>query len=47
VVSEHGTAMIWGHDSVGQAEQIIENVAHPSVRSELRAAGRDLGIRLR
>jgi len=47
VISEHGTAMIWGHDSVGQAEQIIENVAHPSVRSELRAAGRDLGIRLR
>jgi acyl-CoA hydrolase len=47
VVSEHGTATIWGHDSVAQAEQMIDNVAHPSARDELRAAGRDLGLRLR
>jgi len=47
VVSEHGTAAIWGHDSVGQAEQIINNVAHPAIRDHLHAAGRELGLRLR
>jgi acyl-CoA hydrolase len=46
IVSEHGTATIWGHDVTGQAEQIIEHVAHPSARQELRAAGRSLGLRL-
>ena len=28
----------------GQAEQIISQVAHPSVREELRQAGRELGL---
>jgi hypothetical protein len=37
-------AVIWGHDASGQAEQIISQVAHPSVREELRRAGRDLGL---
>jgi acyl-CoA hydrolase len=46
IVSEQGTAAIWGHDAGSQANQIIENVAHPSVRAELRRAGRDLGFRL-
>ena len=46
IVSEHGTAMIWGCDVTGQAEQIVEHVAHPSARQELRAAGRSLGLRL-
>jgi acyl-CoA hydrolase len=44
IVSEQGTAVIWGHDASGQAEQIISQVAHPSVREELRRAGRDLGL---
>lgn len=43
-VSEQGTAAIWGHDSSAQAEQIITHVAHPSVRDELREAGRALGF---
>ena len=46
IVSEQGTAVIWGHDASGQAEQIIGQVAHPSVREELRQAERDLGLRV-
>ena len=46
VVSEQGTATIWGHDAGTQAWQIIEHVAHPSVRDELRKAARGLGFRL-
>jgi hypothetical protein len=38
--------VIRGHDASGQAEQIVSQVAHPSVRDELRQAGRDLGLRL-
>jgi acyl-CoA hydrolase len=46
IVSDQGTAAIWGHDASSQAEQIIDRVAHPSAREELREAGRDLGFRL-
>jgi acyl-CoA hydrolase len=46
IVSEQGTATIWGNDASTQAEQIIDNVAHPSVRDELRVAGRELGFML-
>ncbi len=46
LVSEQGTAAIWGHDSSSQAEQIITQVAHPSAREELRTAGRELGFRV-
>jgi acyl-CoA hydrolase len=46
IVSEQGTAVIWGHDAVGQAGQIIGHVAHPSVRQQLREAGHALGLRL-
>jgi len=46
IVSEQGTAAIWGHDASGQAEQIITQVAHPRVRGELREAGRALGFRV-
>ena len=46
IVSDQGTAVIWGHDASGQAEQIISQVAHPSVREGLRQAGRDLGLRV-
>jgi acyl-CoA hydrolase len=44
IVSDQGAAAIWGHDASAQAEQIITQVAHPSVRDELRVAGRKLGF---
>jgi acyl-CoA hydrolase len=44
VVSDQGTAVIWGHDAVQQAEQIISQVAHPSARESLTEAGRRLGL---
>jgi len=44
IVSEQGTAAIWGHDASSQARQIIGQVAYPSVRGELQAAARDLGF---
>lgn len=46
VASEHGVAMIWGHDSEDQARDIIEHVAHPRVRDELRDAASRLGLRV-
>jgi acyl-CoA hydrolase len=46
IVSEQGTAAIWGHDASEQASQIIGQVAHPSARDGLREAGRELGFRL-
>jgi acyl-CoA hydrolase len=46
IVSEQGTAAIWGHDASAQAEQIINQVAHPRIRDELREAGRELGFRV-
>ena len=46
IVSDQGTAAIWGHDAAAQAEQIIAQVAHPSVRDGLREAGRELGFRV-
>ena len=47
IISEQGTAAIWGNDAATQARQIIDQVAHPSVRDELREAGRGLGFQLR
>ncbi len=44
IVSEQGTAAIWGHDASSQAGQIIGRIAHPSVRDELRQAASDLGF---
>ena len=44
IVSEQGTAAIWGNDATMQAAQIIGQVAHPDARDELLAAGRDLGF---
>ena len=43
-VSEQGTAAIWGHDASSRADQIIGQVAHPSVREKLRHAARDQGF---
>jgi acyl-CoA hydrolase len=45
-VSEHGVAAIWGHDAGEQAQQIIDRVAHPDAREELRVRGRELGFAL-
>ncbi|GAA3939149.1 acetyl-CoA hydrolase/transferase C-terminal domain-containing protein [Actinomadura viridis] len=47
IVSEQGTAAVWGHDASAQAQQIVDRVAHPSVREELREEGRRLGFALR
>jgi len=46
IVSEQGAATVWGYDAGEQAGQIIDRVAHPSVRDDLRKAARDLGFRL-
>jgi acyl-CoA hydrolase len=47
IVSEQGTATIWGNDAATQAQQMVDHVAHPDVRDELRVAGRSLGFPLR
>jgi acyl-CoA hydrolase len=44
VISEHGAAAIWGYDAATQARHIIDNVAHPRARDQLRAAAAELGI---
>ncbi|WP_067814975.1 acetyl-CoA hydrolase/transferase family protein [Actinomadura kijaniata] len=44
VVSEQGTATIWGRDAAEQARQLIDHVAHPDARDGLREAGRALGF---
>ena len=46
VVSEQGMATIWGRDTDAQARAIIDHVAHPSVRDELRSAAGPLGLRV-
>lgn len=45
IVSEHGAATIWGEDADGQARQLIDQVADPRARDDLRAAARQLGLR--
>ncbi|GAA3455134.1 acetyl-CoA hydrolase/transferase family protein [Dactylosporangium matsuzakiense] len=47
IVTEQGTAQIWGRDCVEQAQQILDHAAHPSARDDLRTAGRRLGLPLR
>jgi acyl-CoA hydrolase len=44
IVSENGAAAVWGYDQDEQAGHLISDVAHPSVRDELRTAGRALGL---
>jgi acyl-CoA hydrolase len=46
VVSEQGTARVWGHDANEQARAIVDHVAHPDARDELRESGRRLGFAL-
>ncbi|SNT38188.1 Acyl-CoA hydrolase [Actinomadura meyerae] len=47
IVSEQGTATIWGEDSLSQAQQLVDRVAHPDARDGLREQGRELGFPLR
>jgi acyl-CoA hydrolase len=47
IVTEQGTAAIWGYDSVAQAQHILDDAAHPDARDELREAGREMGLPLR
>ncbi len=44
VVTEQGTAEMYGHDERTQARNLIEQAAHPSVRDELWAAAAELGL---
>ncbi len=44
IVTEQGTAEIWGNDERAQAANLIENAAHPDVRDELREEARALKL---
>lgn len=44
IVTENGTAAVWGLDEKEQAHALIEHAAHPRVRDELRAAAGRLGL---
>lgn len=43
IVTEHGTAPMFGHSGVDQARQLIEHAADPRARDELRDAARAAG----
>ncbi|HEX6869570.1 MAG TPA: acetyl-CoA hydrolase/transferase C-terminal domain-containing protein [Micromonosporaceae bacterium] len=47
IVTEQGTATIWGHDSIDQAQHILDHAAHPAARDDLRVAAHRLGLSLR
>lgn len=44
VVTEHGTAELFGHDQAKQAAHLIEQAAHPDVREELWEDAAALGL---
>ena len=44
VVTEQGMARLFGRSSAGQAEDLIDRAAHPSVRQELWEEARNLGL---
>jgi acyl-CoA hydrolase len=44
IVTEHGTAAIWGSDSVEQARHLIGNAAHPHARASLADAAAQIGL---
>ncbi len=44
IVTEQGTAEVWGHSERAQAAHLIEHAAHPDVRAELWEDARDLGL---
>ncbi|MBC7638653.1 MAG: acetyl-CoA hydrolase [Rhodoferax sp.] len=45
ILTEQGTAEMFGHDERAQAEHLIERAAHPRVREELREQAVALGLR--
>jgi acyl-CoA hydrolase len=45
IVTEHGTARIWGVSQVEQAAQLVERAADPRARDALRLAATNLGLR--
>ena len=47
VVTEHGTAELFGRDQRAQAHSLIEAAAHPRVRDELWEEARGLGLTTR
>jgi acyl-CoA hydrolase len=47
IATEQGVAAVWGHDSVGQAQEILDHAAHPDARDELRDAAHGMGLPLR
>lgn len=44
VITEQGSAELFGHTEGDQARQLIEQAAHPQVREELREEGHALGL---
>jgi acyl-CoA hydrolase len=44
IVTEQGTADIWGHDERTQAAHLIDRAAHPDVRDELWEEARALQL---
>ena len=44
VITEQGTAEIWGHDERSQAAALIENAAHPNARDDLWEEAHALGL---
>ncbi|MGO0574920.1 acetyl-CoA hydrolase/transferase family protein [Ornithinimicrobium panacihumi] len=44
IVTEQGTALLWGRSEKEQAHDLIENAAHPRVRDELREEAYHLGL---
>lgn len=44
VITEQGTAEIFGHTEQAQARHLVEHAAHPDVRAELREEARALGL---
>ena len=44
IVTEQGTAPIWGYDDREQAAHLIDHAAHPDVRDELREEARALRL---
>nr|BFE57574.1 hypothetical protein GCM10020063_021000 [Dactylosporangium thailandense] len=44
IVTEQGTARIWGRDPVEQAQEILDHAAHPAVHDSPLDAGRRLGL---
>lgn len=44
IVSEYGVARVFGNSEREQAKEIIEQVAHPDARAELRIAAKSFGL---